>query len=75
MKRITLTILSMFWLSNLLLAQYDPGDLKKSFQVKKYNEGIKVDGVLDEEQWLNAQAFSYYKIKNKIYPLQNKNNY
>ena len=67
MKRITLTILSIFWLSSLLFAQYDPGDLKKSFQVKKYTEGVKVDGVLDEEQWLNAQVIDDFVMSTPRY--------
>ncbi len=54
MKRIVLIILAIFSSAIYSSAQYDPGG-SKSFQINKSSDGIKVDGVLDEPQWLSAQ--------------------
>ena len=61
MKRIVIIILTIFSSVIYSSAQYDPGG-SKSFQINKSTDGIKVDGILDEPQWLSAQQIDDFVV-------------
>jgi hypothetical protein len=55
MNKSVLLLLFILAITPSISAQYDPGT-DKNFQINKYSEGIKVDGILDEDQWQTAQV-------------------